>query len=409
VSKVLTGAVIKAIDKLDAIGEELKTFIVEMDEVIHMIKIALIAKQNLFFLGETGQAKSYTVQNFNKRIIGSNYMEVLMSKLMDDERIFGKLDLPKFKEGKVEIIIKNKLPDSDIVFLDEIFKSNDIVLNTLLKSMNYEEIDIEGNVFPPRHLTIFSASNELPNFKKEEDKILYPLYNRFHLKMRTENIKGKENYKKVMRAKLAGLDKIIKNTITLEELKMLCDVVGRVDVPENIIDLIWDICKEIERKQSRHVSNRKLTGPLRILQANALLAKRDKVIEKDLMVLEHYLWEFPEEIEPIREIIKRYCDNLLKEQVLAIKAMAVEQLEAAYKDAESVDDIRKKNKIFTKTEKEFFRVHDMLEKLQTEAKTEEDEKIVNEMMQNFEGMYKKFNEKFGFTYTTIAEMKRRQG
>ena len=74
-SKVLTGAVIKAIDKLDAIGEELKTFIVEMDEVIHMIKIALIAKQNLFFLGETGQAKSYTVQNFNKRIIGSNYME----------------------------------------------------------------------------------------------------------------------------------------------------------------------------------------------------------------------------------------------------------------------------------------------------------------------------------------------
>ena len=136
-----------------------------------------------------------------------------MSKLMDDERIFGKLDLPKFKEGKVEIIIKNKLPDSDIVFLDEIFKSNDIVLNTLLKSMNYEEIDIEGNVFPPRHLTIFSASNELPNFKKEEDKILYPLYNRFHLKMRTENIKEKENYKKVMRAKLAGLDKIIKTLL----------------------------------------------------------------------------------------------------------------------------------------------------------------------------------------------------
>jgi hypothetical protein len=35
--------------------------------------------------------------------------------------------------------------------------------------------------------------------------------------------------------------------------------------------------------------------------------------------------------------------------------------------------------------------------------------MVEEMLQQFEDMYKQLNEKFGYTYTSIKEMKARQG
>jgi MoxR-like ATPase len=407
-SKVLDKKVVGAIDKLDAIGTELQGFIKEREEVINMIKLALVAKRNLFFLGETGQAKSFVVKEFNKRIKGSNYMELLMNKMMDKDEIYGRLDIPELVKGNQKVITEGKLPDSDVVFLDEIFKSNEVVLNTLLKSLNYEDINLEGKVLPSRHLAIFSASNELPNFKKEEDKILYPLFNRLHLKMITKYIEQKDNFKEAIKAKRARKSQQIQATIDLDKIKILNEKAWEVEVPEEIDDLLWEISKEIERKLSRPVSDRKLLESSNILQAHALLDKRDVVDVNDIKVLEYYLWEFPEEIPTIKEIIKRYCENPLKDKVMALKAIVVEQLQDAYKIAENGED-KAKNKAFTKAEKEFFQIHTGLEALKQEANTVDDTKMVEEMLQQFEDMYKQLNEKFGYTYTSIKEMKARQG
>jgi MoxR-like ATPase len=407
-SKVLTNEVINAIGKLDAIGDELKGYIFEREEVIGLIKLALITKRNLFFLGETGQAKTYAVKEFVKRITGANYMELLMNKMMDKDEIYGRLDIPELVKGNQKVITDGKLPDADIAFLDEIFKSNEIVLNTLLKSLNFEDINLEGNIVPSRHLAIFSASNELPNFKKEEDKILYPLYNRLHLKVITKYIEQKDNFKKAIQMKRARAAQKIQHTISLDEIKMLNEKVWEVEVPEEIDELVWEISKEIERKLSRPVSDRKLIETSVILQGYALLQKRDKVEPTDIKILEYYFWEFADEIPVIKEIIKRYCENPLKDKAMALKALAVEQLQDAYKVAESGDD-KAKNRAFTKAEKEFFQIHTGLEQLKNEAKTVEDNKMVEEMLKQFEDMYKELNEKFGYTYTSIAEMKKRQG
>ncbi|MCX7904916.1 MAG: AAA family ATPase, partial [Caloramator sp.] len=179
---MLNEKVREKIKKLNLIGDELKGYIVEKDEVIHLIKIALISKRNVFFLGKTGQAKSYTVREFVKRIEGANYFEILMNKMLDTENIFGRLDIPSLIKGEQKIITKGKLPEAHINFLDEIFKSNEIILNSFLQVLNYEEINLEGNIVKPPTIATFAASNEIPDFKKPEDEILYPLYNRLHLK-----------------------------------------------------------------------------------------------------------------------------------------------------------------------------------------------------------------------------------
>ena len=45
--------------KIKAVMDEVATEAAERDELIQCIAVALLAKKNLFILGDTGQAKSY--------------------------------------------------------------------------------------------------------------------------------------------------------------------------------------------------------------------------------------------------------------------------------------------------------------------------------------------------------------
>lgn len=72
--------------KIKAVMDEVATEAAERDELIQCIAVALLAKKNLFILGDTGQAKSYCINAFRKRITGAKQFERLMSKQTDEEQ-----------------------------------------------------------------------------------------------------------------------------------------------------------------------------------------------------------------------------------------------------------------------------------------------------------------------------------
>lgn len=178
-------------EKIKVVMNEISSETAECDELIHCIAVALLAKKNLFILGDTGQAKSHCINLFRKRITGAKQFERLVSKQTDEEQLFGRLDLSSIipdnmplselekdisysvKLGEVKkayeqyeidgkresleaahklakelgaikeiicavkssvpkVITEGKIPDSHICFLDEIFKANDGILNSLL-------------------------------------------------------------------------------------------------------------------------------------------------------------------------------------------------------------------------------------------------------------------------------------
>ncbi|MGN0107403.1 MAG: AAA family ATPase, partial [Hominilimicola sp.] len=252
----------------------------EREELIQCIAVALLAGKNLFILGDTGQAKSYCINAFRKRITDAKQFERLLSKQTDEEQLFGRLDLSsiipgnmpsdelmkdisysvKAKEvenaykqyeidGKSESLIKamelteeldkikkiicsvkgnapkvvtaGKIPDSNIIFLDEIFKSNDGILNSLLTALNEHVYTNEGQVMKIPAISFFSASNEIPDFNESENQILKPLYDRFDLKVVTEYVKDKDNRLKILKQKQNSVSASTSATITLEELKIM--------------------------------------------------------------------------------------------------------------------------------------------------------------------------------------------
>ena len=64
-----------------------------------------------------------------------------------------------------------KIPEADICFLDEIFKCNDGVLNSLLTALNERKYTNEGRTYPIPVISFFAASNEIPNFNDPQEKI----------------------------------------------------------------------------------------------------------------------------------------------------------------------------------------------------------------------------------------------
>ena len=79
--------------KMNAVISEVCDSLAERDELIHVIALALLTRKNLFVLGEPGQAKSQAIDRFRSHITDAKQFDVLMSKGIDQEQLFGRLDL----------------------------------------------------------------------------------------------------------------------------------------------------------------------------------------------------------------------------------------------------------------------------------------------------------------------------
>ena len=205
-------------ERMLAVMSDVNAQVAEREELVEAIAIALLTRKNLFILGAPGQAKSYAINQFRARITGARQFERLLSKQTDEEQLFGRVDLASLIPGSVpesvvsgdatyrdlrcklqccidnlerqtdapaalellrahtaaledyraalaalhanepQVLTAGKIPEADIVFLDEIFKCNDGVLNSLLTALNERKYTNEGRTHPIPTVSFFAAS-----------------------------------------------------------------------------------------------------------------------------------------------------------------------------------------------------------------------------------------------------------
>ena len=80
-------------EKLLALMAEVNQEVAEREELIELIAVALLTRNNLFILGKPGQAKSHSINRFRQRITGARQFERLLSKQTDEDQLFGRIDL----------------------------------------------------------------------------------------------------------------------------------------------------------------------------------------------------------------------------------------------------------------------------------------------------------------------------
>jgi len=159
-----------AYNKLSELKDRLLNLFVQKEQEITAALATLLSGEPCIFIGPPGTAKTMLIETLAKSISAS-YFYYLLTRFTEPDEIIGPLDISKLREGVYERIIKNKLPDSDIVFLDEIFKASSAIRNILLDIILNKRFYTGSEYRPIKLLAFYCASNEIST--DSEDQAIY--------------------------------------------------------------------------------------------------------------------------------------------------------------------------------------------------------------------------------------------
>jgi MoxR-like ATPase len=270
------------------------------DEVIRLLIIAAIAGEHAVLIGPPGTAKSALIRTF-ARLIQANYFEYLLTRFTEPNEIFGPVDIGAFREGRYERRTEGMLPEAEIVFLDEVFKSNSAILNALLTLLNERRYTSGGHVLRCPLLSAFGASNEVPG-----DETLTAIYDRFILRIRNDNLDAYHFQdllqKGVEHEVLQMNDAPVQPVVAARELAELQrGLLQRTRFSEEFFSQYKGIVFQI-RAEGVSVSDRRVVKILKLFAASAYLDGRAQPDASDLFVLKH-VWNNEDQAQILEAIV----------------------------------------------------------------------------------------------------------
>jgi MoxR-like ATPase len=290
------------IDKLKDILDYLKNSFVGKDEVIDLLGISLIARENAFLLGPPGTAKSAIVRQLSSCIENGKNFEYLLTRFTEPNEIFGPFDIRKLKEGELITNTEGMMPEASMVFLDEIFNANSAILNSLLMALN-EKIFRRGKETKKLPALMFvGASNVLP-----EDESLNALLDRFLIRIQCDYV-DTDRMEEVLMAgwKMENIISRNQPSISPQEILELQHMSRNVDlslIRKSYVNLIHNL-----RNTGIKVSDRRAVKIQNIIAASALICGRTEAVLSDLWVLK-YIWDTQEQIEILAGIIDQVIEK----------------------------------------------------------------------------------------------------
>ncbi len=283
--------------------------IYEKEQIVAMALLSAVAGESIFLLGPPGTAKSLVSRRLKLAFKDAESFEYLMSRFSTPDDIFGPVSISLLKnEDKYERVVDGYLPTATIAFLDEIWKAGPAIQNSLLTVIN-EKIFQNGNKtiqLPMKAL--IAASNELP----AEEEGLEALWDRFLIRMVSDNIKTESTFYKMIRQQRLPIIEVPKKyIITNKQYQEWQDKLMDVKIPDTICQIVTNIRKrlaEVSKQEDGtpmdyYVSDRRWKKCFHLMQTSAFLNGRNTIDVTDVVILFHCLWNKAELIPNIIDIV----------------------------------------------------------------------------------------------------------
>lgn len=262
--------------------KELERRFLEREDVIEGCLLAALAGEHVLLLGPPGTAKSALARALAEGLGGTQF-EWLLSKFSAPEELFGPISLSGLKSDRYERITTGKLPECHLAFLDEIFKANSGILNSLLTAVN-ERLFHNGPVpmrIPLR--MVVGASNELPDGPE-----LGALYDRFLLRFWVDYVQDEDHFASM----LLGNETVQPERLNLEEWDRAVHEAQATPFGCNVADQLWKLRVGLV-ELGINPSDRRLKRCIKLVKAAAWLSGDPTVNEEHFEVLRHVLWNDP--------------------------------------------------------------------------------------------------------------------
>ena len=366
------------LDKLNEGIKQLNASCFERSREINGLVVGMLTGVNVLLLGPPGVGKSYLVNLFSKMFAQGDTFSWLMSKTSTPEELFGPISMKGLKEDRYEHCTEGKLPSKMVVFLDEIWKANSAVLNSLLTISN-ERVFYNGTkaVKTPVEL-IVGASNEYP-----KDDSLNALYDRFGLRFWVEPLKQKQNIIRLIREKRNRTLPEPTITFSQEEISQLKDLMKNISFTDNDENILYEI-KVILESNGLHTSDRTLAQMCPdMVCANALIHGRDQVKGLDWQVLANSLWQKHDQMDVVSEYIAEVSDPMgakmqaIRDDILDTMG-AMPDIKSVKKGSMSVNDFVTKH--ITPASTKLMRYEIEVQECISNGAIDEDQKEVKELI-----------------------------
>jgi MoxR-like ATPase len=312
----LGGETARLAAQFQEVARILNAHFLDKQEIIRLLLVSAIAGEHMVIIGPPGTAKSAIIRMF-ARLIDARYFEYLLTRFTEPNELFGPVDIKEFREGRYVRRSENMLPSAEIVFLDEIFKSNSAILNSLLTIINERKFTSGPQVSDVPLISLYAASNEAPN-----DDNLSAMFDRFLLRVLSENLdsyhfhellaRGVANELRQMKRTSTGREDLVRPVLSARQLREVQANFERFMVfPDEFMAKYKGLIFQI-RSEGVTVSDRRAVKLLKLFAASALFDGRPTVCDGDFFILRH-IWNNLDQAELLSEIVNPVVDSYYRE------------------------------------------------------------------------------------------------
>jgi MoxR-like ATPase len=316
-------------ERLKAAARELETRFLGRSEVIRCLLISALAGEHVVLVGPPGTAKSALARTFAK-LCDAIYFEYLLTRFTEPNELFGPVDIAAFREGQYKRKTAGMLPEAEIVFLDEVFKSNSAILNSLLTLLNERRYVSGGVTLKCPLLTVIGASNEVP-----ADADLAAIFDRFLLRVRADYLDAFHFQDLLQRgwqleAQLAT-DTQVRPLLTAAELRDAQRALAqKTRFDDAFLTAYRSLVLQI-RAEGIGLYDRRVVKLLKLCDASAFLDGRSTPDASDLFLLKH-VWNAEDQAGILEGLVTPVLEAHYREHPearrLGAAAVGIEAIEA---------------------------------------------------------------------------------
>jgi MoxR-like ATPase len=285
--------------KLQKFRSSLNTSFLEREDVVDGLLASVITKQNAFLFGLPGTGKSELVRAVSNGFSGSKFFGYLLSPTTDPSELFGPVAVSKLLKDEYTRDTEGYLPNSNIAFLDELFRGSSAVLNSLLTILNERTFNNGKQVITTPIQSIVAATNSFP-----QEEALQAFCDRFLFRP-TINGLQKPASRRLLDQWALGLTKrpVVKSELTYEDLSTLNNDANDIAISDEFLDRFSQVF-DLLSSRGITISDRRRVQILKFMRGWALVQGDDTVYADHLhKPLVHIIYKNVDDISVIKEVL----------------------------------------------------------------------------------------------------------